>query len=76
MDTVYGTKYIGNVISWCVFLFFYNYLKHFYFYFLAIVCLVSVFTALLIHEEHKIPEKIDFFIDLKLCIDAIKKNKL
>ena len=64
MDTVYGTKYLGNVISWIFFLIVYNHVLNYYFYFLAGVCILSIFTALFITQENYEKEKIDFHKDI------------
>ena len=77
MDAVYGTKYIGTVISWIFFLIVYSHVNQYYFYFLSFICLLSVAVSYTIKQEPEyFHRKVDFKKDLYLCIEAIRKNKL
>ena len=76
LDVVYGTKYIAHVISWILFMLVYRYIRAYYFIILASFCLISVFTAFLIDEEHQTPEKFNFINDLSETYQSIRDNKL
>lgn len=52
VDAVYGTKYLGNIISWIVFFLLFDKVELGYFYYLAGISFIGTLIALTLPEDN------------------------